>query len=62
MAERYHCLPTELLRSASTVDLIIFDTALSWRNYQNSRQKGSIPKGSVNQDDLQDRMNRAREL
>lgn len=62
MAERYNCLPTEILRNASTVDLIIFDTALSWRNYQHTKQKGSIPKDSVSVEDLQERMNRAKRL
>lgn len=62
MAERYGMLPTALLREASTVDLIIFDTALSYRNYQHSKSKGNIPKESVKQDELERRMKKARTI
>ena len=39
MAERYGKLPTEILRDASTVDLIIFDVALSYKNHQQRKQQ-----------------------
>tara|TARA_R110000803_G_scaffold83934_1_gene150047 strand:+ start:3470 stop:3655 length:186 start_codon:yes stop_codon:yes gene_type:complete len=61
MAEHYGMLPTQLLREASTVDLVIFDTALSWKNYQQQKQKGGVPKNSVSQNDLQRRMDKVKQ-
>lgn len=53
MAERYGKLPTEVLRDASTVDLIVFDVALSYKNYQqrkaNSDGKPVAPQMSMEQ-------------
>ncbi len=56
MAERYGMLPSQILREATTIDLIYFDTAISYHNYKNSQDKGKIPKDSVSQEDLQRRM------
>jgi len=60
MAERYGMLPSQILREGTTVDLIYFDTALSYRNYLSESKKGKIPKNSVNQEDLQRRMEQVR--
>ena len=62
MAQQYGMLPTQLLREASTVDLIIFDTAMSWKTYQQNKQKGGVPAGSVKQEDLQRRMDKVKQL
>jgi len=60
MAERYKMLPSQILRQATTIDLIYFDTAISYYNYKNSKDKGKIPKNSVSQEDLQRRMEQVR--
>ena len=39
MAERYAKLPTEIIRTATTFDLFICDTAMEYRNAQQARQQ-----------------------
>jgi len=60
MAERYGKLPTEVLRNASTVDLIIFDVALSYRNHQQRKARGEVDHTSYSQEDLRQAMDRVR--
>jgi len=38
MAERYAKLPTEIIRTATTFDLFICDTAMEYRNALQARQ------------------------
>ena len=60
MAERYGKLPTEVLRDASTVDLIVFDVALSYKNYQQRKANGQMPTDAFDQEQLQQAMDRVR--
>jgi len=60
MSQAYGMLPSKMLAEATTVDLIIFDSALSWKNYINKKQNGSVPNDSVKQEDLQRRMNQVK--
>ena len=60
MAERYGRLPTEVLANASTVDLIVFDVALSYRNHQHKKANGQVDTADYKQEDLQARMDRVR--
>lgn len=55
MAQRYHCLPSEILRSADTVDLYVLDVAMSWQRHQHEeaqrKQAGApapAPELSIN--------------
>ena len=42
MAKRYGKLPSEILASASTLDLVVLDAALTYENYlQEKQNKGS---------------------
>lgn len=43
MAKRYGKLPSEILASASTLDLVVLDAALTYENYlqERERSKGS---------------------
>jgi hypothetical protein len=42
MAERYGMLPSQVLQNASTRDLQIFDTAMSYRQYREEKaEKGA---------------------
>jgi hypothetical protein len=40
MAERYSQLPSQVIRSGSTFDLFIYDTALGYRNLLQRRANG----------------------
>jgi len=60
MAERYGKLPSEVLRDASTVDLIVFDVAVSYRNHKEKQSKGQIDTNDYSQKDLEERMGRVR--
>lgn len=62
MAERYGKLPTEILKDASTVDLIVFDVAVSYRNYQHKKQQngGKAPVQDYSQEELQAAMERVK--
>jgi hypothetical protein len=60
MAERYGKLPSEVLRDASTVDLIVFDVAVSYRNHKEKQSKGQIDTNDYSQTDLEERFDRVR--
>ena len=60
MAERYGKLPSEVLRDASTVDLIVFDVAVSYRNHKEKQSKGQIDTNDYSQTDLDERFDRVR--
>jgi hypothetical protein len=55
MAERYAKLPTEIIRTATTFDLFICDTAMEYRNAQQARMNDEAsgkkipPKLSIEQ-------------
>ena len=53
MAERYGKLPTEVLKDASTVDLIVFDVALSYRNHQQKKANGGNTTDAYSQEELE---------
>jgi len=40
MAERYGKLPSELLEKATTIDLFVYDTSVSYRNLLERRARG----------------------
>jgi len=42
MAERYGCLPSELLDRGDTFDLTVFDVAITYRQYQ-ANKKNNVP-------------------
>lgn len=54
LGERYGMLPSELLDRASTFDLWVYDSAISWINSQNDRSNGNPQNYNV--DDLRKRM------
>tara|TARA_R110000803_G_scaffold135387_2_gene202395 strand:+ start:578 stop:796 length:219 start_codon:yes stop_codon:yes gene_type:complete len=60
MAERYGKLPSEVLRDASTVDLIVFDVAVSYRNHHQNKAKGVADTNDYSQTDLEERFDRVR--
>ena len=40
MAERYGILPSKLIETATTVDLFVYDTSVSYRNLLEKRSRG----------------------
>jgi hypothetical protein len=42
MAHRYGKLPSEILASASTLDLWVMDAAYSYRDYQQRKAEGKV--------------------
>ncbi len=47
MAQRYHLLPSEIMRRADTLDMYVLDVAMSWHRYQQevaqAQQEGRPP-------------------
>lgn len=54
LGERYGMLPSQLLDSANTFDLWVYDVAVSWINNQQAKADGKPQNYSV--DDLRKRM------
>jgi len=58
LAERYNKLPSEVLDKADTLDLWVYDVAISYRTY---KQGGEEEKGKkLDQKSLQDLMDSVR--
>ncbi len=47
LAERYGMLPSQVLESASTLDLWVFDVAVSYKNYVQRREMNKNNPGAV---------------
>lgn len=45
LAERYKMLPSQVLENATTLDLWVYDVAVSYRIH--AEKKANAPKGSV---------------
>lgn len=54
LGERYGMLPSQLLDSANTFDLWVYDVAVSWINNQEAKANGKPQNYNV--DDLRKRM------
>ena len=65
MSERYSILPTHILRDATTLDMVVFDVAMTFRSHQ--RQKAESKKDGkpeippVSQSELEEIMHKHRE-
>ena len=60
MAERYCTLPTHILKNATTLDMIIFDVAATYRHHvRNKNNPNSVP--DIPQDQLEDIMRKHKE-
>lgn len=62
MAERYGILPSKLLKTADTFDLMVMDVALTYRHYKESKHSGGQPgdESVYDQEDLMRKMEKAR--
>lgn len=46
MAQRYHLLPSEIMRRADTLDMYVLDVSMSWQRYQQEcaqRREAGLP-------------------
>ena len=53
LARRYGKLPSQLLRSADSLDIMVFDVAVSYEEMLQSKQNGKVNPNMYNQEDLQ---------
>ncbi len=60
MGKRYSKLPSELFLTADTFDLMVMDCAITWEKYIHSKHNNEIDNTTLNQDELQQRLNRVR--
>jgi hypothetical protein len=58
LGERYGKLPSEVLDTANTFDLWVYDAAVSWINSNHDKQNGK--PGQYDADELRKRMERVR--
>lgn len=57
MAQRYSKLPSEVNDQASTLDLLVFDVALSYQQYEHYKQSGKTPPAEMfGADELAERL------
>jgi len=60
MAERYSTLPTHILRDATTLDMIVFDVAATYRHHINKKNsKNYVPP--VDSEELEEIMRKHKE-
>ena len=60
MAERYSTLPTHILQNATTLDMVIFDVAMTYRQHvSNKNNPNYVPP--VKQTELEDIMKKHKE-
>lgn len=52
LAVRYHCLPSEALARATTLDLHILDLSAKYARYQQDLAEGRTIKHDLSQDEL----------
>lgn len=44
LAQRYGCLPSEVLQRADTLDIYVLNVSAKWENHQNEHsQNGKVP-------------------
>jgi hypothetical protein len=62
ISKRYGKLPSEVLRSGSSLDIFVAEIAVGYQNYQQRKQKGQAPdiKNKYSEKELLDMIKRAR--
>mgnify|MGYP003626298743 CR=1 FL=1 len=65
MAERYSTLPTHILRDATTLDMVVFDVAMTFKSHQRqkaeSKEDGKPAIPPVSQKELEEIMRKHKE-
>ena len=52
MASRYHRLPSELIATADTFDLLVMDTAIQWTNAQHKKAEAEATGNKYSPDNI----------
>ena len=52
LACRYHCLPSEALRRASTFDLYVLDLSAKWEKHKQDLTEGKTVSHGLTQDEM----------
>ena len=62
ISKRYGKLPSEVLRSGSSLDIFVAEIAVGYQNYQNRKQSGNAPPvlKKYSEKELLDMIKRAR--
>lgn len=65
LATRYHLLPSEIVRRADALDVLVMDVAVSWEQYQRDVQAAKArglapPAPKMNQQELQAMLEKVR--
>ena len=47
LAFRYHCLPSEALSRANTLDLYVLDVSAKWARHRQDVAEGRTPDGAL---------------
>lgn len=61
MAKQYHMLPSQVAASATTYDLQVFNSLMTWEQEQQDKAAGKKPAPKLSQDDMQAMLQRVRE-
>ena len=64
LATRYYKLPSEIIRSSDTIDVLVMDAAVSWSRYmedqQQAKRDGRPPAPQIPVNKLQEMMREAK--
>lgn len=60
MAKMYGQLPSTVLATATTYDMMVTDALLSWEQEQIDRANGKLPKHDLSQEEMQAMLDRVR--
>lgn len=60
VAQRYSVLPSALLRTADSFDLMVFDVAVTYQRMQQDKANKKVDPNMYKQEDLQAIMDKAR--
>lgn len=64
MAEKYHMLPHQVERNATTYDFMIMDVLATYENYQQQKSSGKLIDASIygfKEEELQKMLKRSKE-
>ncbi len=62
MAEKYHCLPSEILEKGSTLDIQIHMHSVNYRDREMKKRNGEDITNTYNEEELVSLYNRGKEV
>lgn len=61
MAKQYHMLPSQVAASATTYDLQVFNSLMTWEQEQQDKASGNKPVPKLSEDEMQAMLQKVRE-